>query len=829
MTSLLTNLWRWAACALVCLPCLDVAAEASTSSASRTVFAASIKAPEGFASLEEPRQLLADVYFGGMKVAEAQVVVEPGVLRFMEPGKLLESLPKFENPESIHVALQGKLPSNSDRVCSTLNVENCGSLAPEQVGIIFDEDRFRVDIFIHSRFLKDIDPVETGYLPAPSNSPSMTSSMGLSLSGTSYGAHSYNLQNRSIIALGEARLRTNSSYSSGLGLVTDDLVVELDRRNSRYSAGMFWAPGNDMIGQRRIIGAGFSTQLDTRIDKDLLEGTPILLFLERAARVEVFADGRLLDSRVYEAGNNRIDTTSLPSGAYSLLLRVHQADGKVREEQRFFARNAQIAPVGKPLYFAFAGVLASTRRNRPLSHSSTLFYQVGTAHRLSSSIALDASLIGTQHKNMFGIGGNFLSSKARFRAALLMSMQGDKGALLQGGTSSTGPLSIHFDLRTIRSSDGRPLIPHSIHGETFDFKGPRPAQLGAGSYTQGSGSFTYRFGSGFVGVAGSYRRDKGYRSDYTIGPTLSYPVLHNHGLQLLVQADAQRSRHSNAAYVGLRLLKVSNGRALVSSAGFASHRELGARAKRSTRSIGSIAGEWYHQASDSTEWSVGAAAERTIQDTSVRTHGSLFSELGRVRGDLLHRFRNQASTQYGLSVQTGVATDSRSVAIGGRDLTHSALLVHVDGDAADVEFDILVDDVSRGRVSAGGKRSIFLPPYRSYRVRLKPTQAVAISFDSQAKHFALYPGSVQTLRWTTKSLMTLFGQAVAADGGPLANARVETEDGLGQTDDQGYFQVDMAVGDELRLTHASDTICRVNPQIAQQERGYASLGKVICK
>jgi hypothetical protein len=276
-------------------------------------------------------------------------------------------------------------------------------------------------------------------------------------------------------------------------------------------------------------------------------------------------------------------------------------------------------------------------------------------------------------------------------------------------------------------------------------------------------------------------------------------------------------------------LKLWNGKSLTATSGYVSTRHDGRKSRRSTRPIGSIAGEWYQQTADNTEFSVGAAAERSVEDTNARTSGSFFSQLGSFRGDVLHRFGDQSSTQYGVSIQTGVATDSRSFAIGGRDLAHSAVLVEVDGDAQDAEFDILVNDVSRGRISAGGKRSIFLPPYRSYKVRLRPTEAAAVSFDSQAKHFALYPGTVHSVRWTTKKLMTLFGQAIAVDGSPIVNARVETSEGLGQTDDQGYFQVDTAGGDELRFTSSSQALCRVTPTITQVERGYFALGKVMCR
>lgn len=831
MFRFLPNLPRWVLLGLACLPCslTSAVANASNSSTKGTLLAVRKEAPQGFAVLSEPRQMLADVYFGGTKIAEATVTARPGFVRFHEPTKVVAAIPHLRDPPAVQLVLAGEMSSNSGLVCSTLKSENCGTLSPQVAGLIFDEDRFRIDLFINSSLLDAILPVGSGYLSTPGGAISMTSSIGLSLSGSSQGRTSYNLQNRTIVATGGARLSVNSSYASRLGLVTDDFVAEIDRRNLRYSAGMFWAPGLDMIGQRRIIGAGLTTQMDTRADKDLLEGTPLFLFLDRAARVEVLADGRLLDSRVYEAGNNRIDTTYLPSGAYSLVLRVHQADGKVRDEQRFFARNAQVAPVGKPVYFAFAGVLANTRRNRPFSPSRTLFYQAGTAHRLTDSLAVDASIIGTQHKAMFEAGGYLLRPSARVRAAALVSTRGDKGVLLQVGTSGSGPLSLNFDLRRIWSKDQRPLIPMPIHGERFDLHAPTAAQLGAGSFTQASGSLGYRVGNGFIGLTGAFRRDHGSRSDYSLGPNLSIPVLQHNGLQLMVQADAQRTRTSMAAYAGIRLVTTSNGKSLIASGGYASLRGRGKGEPSFARPVGSIAGEYYHQAKDRTEMTLGAGAERTVTDANARVHGALYSSLGTVRGDLLRYFGDRAATQYGFSVQTGIAANSSDTVLGGRELMQSALLVSVDGRADGAAFDVLIDNVPRGRVSAARSLPVYLASYRTYSVRLKPADAAAVSYDSQAKKITLYPGTVRSVRWTVQRTFTVFGQALATDGAPVTAARVETAHGLGETDEHGFFQVDMADGDELRFSRGPALLCRASLTNPQPVRGYVAAGKVTCQ
>ncbi len=59
----------------------------------------------------------------------------------------------------------------------------------------FDEDRFRVDLFVNPDLLEPITPIDPDYLRAPSTAPSLVSSMGLTLSGSSRNRANYNVQN----------------------------------------------------------------------------------------------------------------------------------------------------------------------------------------------------------------------------------------------------------------------------------------------------------------------------------------------------------------------------------------------------------------------------------------------------------------------------------------------------------------------------------------------------------------------------------------------------------------------------------------------------------
>ena len=784
--------------------------------------------PEGFAEIAGPKVMLVDVYYGGRKIAETLALVRPGILQFRSPDEVLAKLPQAIESAELRSALAGELSTHGEVACSMSNRSQCGSIDPPVAGIIYDEERFRVDVFVNPKFLRTLGADADVRLPVPQSGLSLTNSFGFTASGSLEGPSVYNMQNRTIVGLHNARLRANTSVASNLGLIVDDLVAEVDTRDLRYSAGLFWGPGNEFTGQRRMIGAGVGTQFDTFADQEAIRGTPLILFLAQPARVETLIDGRLIGSRSYGAGNNTIDTSGLPGGSYPVLLRIHQPDGSIREERRFFVKNAQIPPAGHPLFYAYAGFLANTQRHRPVSVSNTLYYQAGAALRLSNSLAADVSLLGTQDKAILQAGGWFIKGPARLRAAALVSNAGDSGALLQASIAGSGPLAISFDLRRIWSRDGKPLIPLPSYANTFDLTPPAGVQLANGSYTQATASIGLRLGDGFLSVVGSYRKDRRLRSDYTIGPSINWPVLMRNGMQIVLEASAQRTRATMAGFAGLRVALASGPMSMQSRVGQSFQSDSDGKAAAS-RAVSSFSAQYAHETEDRTVINLNGGLDRDIGSSTVHGGGTLHSRFGNLRADILHRLEGRGGTQYDIAFQSGLAVGPGAVALGARDMEQSALIVSVNGDAREAAFDVLVDEVVRGRVKAGRNLSLFVPGYRTYRVRLVPTAASAVSYDAAARDVTLYPGNVQALEWKADSYVTVFAQAILPGGAPIANALVETAKGIAQTDSNGYFQVDVRQGDPITVSKGDAPMCQIQLPDLRIRNDFASAGKAVCK
>lgn len=782
--------------------------------------------PPGFDNLSSDRVTLVDVYFGDRKVAEALAVIGPGRLTFKSPSEVIAKVPDLIAAPELQSALASTLPTHSDLACSMSNAGDCGVISPNVAEIIYDEDRFRVDLFVNPRFLRVSTTLEKGYLPTPDASLSLTNAIGINASGTIGGSSAYNFQNRTIIALRNARIRANTSVASHLGFVVDDLVGEFDSKSLRYSAGLFWAPGNEFIGQRRIIGAGVGTQFDTWADQEALRGTPLIVFLAQPSRVELLVDGRLVSSRSYPAGNIDLDTSALTSGSYTVVLRIHEPNGSVREERRFFVKNEQVAPAGHPIFYAFGGFLANTRPHQPVSASNTFYYQAGSAWRLSNNFALDVSALGTQHKLIVEGGAWFIKGPVRLRAAGLVSSTGDAGGLLQFGTSGQGPFTANLDIRHIWSKDG-PLIPFSSYANTFDFTPPTGIQLANGSYTQATGSVGIRLGSGYLSIVASYRKDHDYAADYTVGPNITWPLVSRNRIQLVFEASAQKTRTATAAFAGFRALLTSGRMSISSTTGGAYQNESGGGGV--SRVVSNLTAQFSHETQAQTLFNVEAGVDRNISSSFLHAGGTFYGNFGNGRADILHDLEGKGGSQYDIGFQSGFALGSSVEALGARSPEQSAFVVTVNGDARDATFDVLVDDVSKGRVRVGERLSLFVPGYRTYRVRLVPVEAVNVSYDTAAREVTLYPGNVRALAWDAESYFTLFGQAVSPAGRPMANALVQTAKNIAQTDENGFFQIDVRRGDAVMIGGAGEASCRLPIGNAAVSNDYASVGKVVCQ
>ena len=142
-----------------------------------------------------------------------------------------------------------------------------------------------------------------------------------------------------------------------------------------------------------------------------------------------------------------------------------------------------MAPLGQPLFSAFAGFIPSSAHGVSIDTDS-LFYQAAIAYRVAPALGVDATILGTQHKAILE-RPHLPQQAGPVSRRRPISSSADYGVILTAATVGGGPVSLSFDLRKVKSQDGRPLLPvtgsnGSFNGEP-NVRGWGPRQLHPGA------------------------------------------------------------------------------------------------------------------------------------------------------------------------------------------------------------------------------------------------------------------------------------------------------------------------------------------------------------
>lgn len=792
--------------------------------------------PDGFESLLQPQLAVADIYFGGRAVGQARVRYLSGRLTFLDADAVVALMPDLIDRVAVRAALAAPdLDSHAGLVCGADrdgqdDHRTCGALQPGVAGIIFDEARFRIDLFVNPRLMVVHPAATREYLPAPDSGVSLVDQFGGTIAGAG-GDADYGFLNRAILGLGAGRIRNDISYSSAYGVSVDSLVAELDRPGLRYSAGSMWVPGIDLIGRRRMVGAGVQSQVDTRLDRTLMAGTPLVVSLAIPARVDILRDGRLLTSRNYVAGNQTLDTSGLPDGAYEVVLRIQESGGGQRDERRFFTKNAAVAGIGEPIFFAYGGVLGEDRRGTPIAVTRTPFYQAGLATRFTPHLAMDATLVGTDKTAIVEIGGYWLTAAAQLRLAGLGSVRGDTGLLLQASSSGATRFNYSIDARRVWSHGDKPLLPVGYDSPMSAIQPiDRAAQLGTGSFAQVNGTISFDLKPGQVGLTGSYRRDRRTGRSYAIGPSVFWPLIARGDIQMSLRGDMTLSNQGKAASIGLSFQRLRAHTSLSATAGTRSISGTGNTG--GTAFVGGVAASWQHDHVLGGDAALAGSVEHDVGGTLVRGRADLSTAHAAVSADVAQPIAgDNGETQYSVNFQTTAAVMRGHFALQGRDQNDSIIVVSVDGAAKGTPFEVLVDNAPRGIVHSGAQLSIAMPAYRRYAVRLRPAGSDIIRVDGGTRQVSLYPGNVTQLTWTAQRVVAMFGRLLWSDGTAVANAAVYVTGAIGNTDANGYFQIEAGTNAVAKVQAADGRTCRLPlaPTTASADtKGYTALGTLVC-
>ncbi|MGE0754247.1 MAG: TcfC E-set like domain-containing protein [Alphaproteobacteria bacterium] len=722
--------------------------------------------PEGFELLQAPRQTSITLYYGGSILGNFAAEFTPTHIGFSDPVAITKLIPDIKDEAAILQVLANPLPSNAGLVCGRREHAGCGTLNPSVAGVIFNEHILKAELFIHPDYLV-VQGISQRYLPLPVDDFSSVYRFDGAVSGNEGQTTNYTLSSASIYALGEAALATQTTWTNE-GVRFDTANLGIERNGWRASAGLMRSQAMRLASDRDIAGVFFGSSMRTRLDSHKVMGNDILVYLPRRSFVSIYREGRLYASQSYEAGNQSIDTSTLPDGAYNITLRIQESDGTTREETRFFAKSEQIPPPDMPSYYVQAGV---TRKE--LAEDSTVpqftgkpLLRVGSIWRVADNTGMELSLLGISDRAATEAGLFWLGEHTQARISALGSSAADSG--IQGNVLYIyQDWSATLDARQQWAGDDPPSAYDGLFADM----------------TQATASINYSATEDItVSTRGSYVKNSGLPAITSFGPSITWRLWQQGESTLFASADIARVENETEGAVLLRF----------------SYRfgEYGATGQAGARMGGSAPGSfgavrlWGDKTSADASllYGVGISGDRNTR--SANADADWKNRYGRIQGGVQKSFGDDSATAYGGTFSLSAAQQQDSLHIGGFDSNSSAVAVEVEG-AGDTEFLIYINSSERGTLRAGGRQVIYLPPYNSYRMRVVPIGGDMVSVTGGEKKVVLYPGNVVPVRWQASQFTVVAGQVLQPDGAPLAHARIKDSSPAIITDAAGRFQAEL--------------------------------------
>jgi hypothetical protein len=788
--------------------------------------------PPGFEQLTEPQITEIDVFFGGRSVGSAIATFTELSIEFENPPAITDLIPGVLDKPKVTAALSGSLETNSDRLCGITRTADCGLLSPAIAGVILDADHFRVDVFVNSELLaRGVSPIEK-FLPPSAAKFSGIESIQAALSGVNGSNNQFSISSQSVISFGEARARSLSFYSKDAGVTFETFNAGLDKWGYLFQGGVLKSRGTRLIGEEDIFGFSAATNLLTRLDLEVAFGARLEIFLPQRAQVDLFKDERLINSQFYEAGNQVIDTSALPDGAYEVRLRIREVGGVERTETRFFVKTAEIPPHDQPIYFLEAGL---RRRDGDPSniprYNKDPVVRAGTIHRVNDFAGIDLGLLAGTNQQFVELGAFAIGSWFKTRGSLLGTTDSDYGISFDG-TGRLGDFDWSLSLRRIWAGHVRDDIDTR---NSFD-----PINLAS---RQINFTLTYLIDDATLGFRGNFLKS-GRTTTESYGPFLRWPFYREGGFTLEFDAESSQSNNDLTTLGFLRMTFSGDHFTSIANAGLKSIRPKEIKTTDSgTQDSGTQGGPdgLYTVGDASLTWNdldvlpsdelyVTLRGTKDVEsktagiDTDYKTNeGRATLAIERAtEGDI-------TEDRYSGNLLFSLASEGSSLFLGGREQFLSGVIVEIEGSAEDASFDILVDGSQQGRVPAGSAVPIFLRPYELYSIQIVPRGRSFVEFDNRPRKVPLYPGNIVRLTWSVNEVFVLFARAVRPDGTPVSTARIRGAAGFAATEADGSFQIEVAQGKTLHIEPLEGEPCDIELPELKPENGIIVLDDLVCR
>jgi hypothetical protein len=777
--------------------------------------------PPGFEDLILPQTTEVDIYYGNEKMGSTLATYTPDSIELMHPEEVALLIPYLINTETVSQALSGSLDTNAGAVCLSDLQRECGVIEPNIAGVIFDESRFHLYVFVNKLQLQPQAIVSNKFLPTVTGKKfSSVNAFSSSFSGED-GSTSFTTGANHIISHGQSRVRAQWDYSDtrnfnieNLSILNDDagIAKELGYYNSDTQFSSF-------TNNLDVLGARVYGSTRTRSDLDYSQATEIFLFLNSRSQVEVFREDKLIDGGIYDTGNQQLNTLRLPSGSYPITLRITDSSGSTREEQYFFVKSSILPPLDQPLHYFEVGLLEKNNSGEDFQEiSNNELIRIGSAYRIKNNFGASAEILHSKDNSLLQGGIAYFGPGFILQNSLMLGTDGERGFQMSGQVRFKD-ISLNMDFRQIESN---------IDDETeFDSDGDSDVRILPSDFTQGNISASIPFSKGNLIARTQYRDRLAEESSTSYGLEYRYPLFHRNYYSIDANISSFFEEDDYNIQAGLRISRIEPRQNLSIRPQYLSSKSDGVTDQGPV--VFANLNKSYED-SDYGEITLSSFFSEELDRSTAGIRGENLSSLGRIDTQFEHVDDDERGSflRYRGNQNTNVLINNGKLAFGGQRNTDSGVILELQGPTADEPFEIFVDGQPRGIAKIGKRTVLPLAAFKTYRVSIRSISDEILHFDEGPRSVTLYPGNVETLTYQVEPIIVLITRIELADGSPAARMKIKNAIGYAVTDEDGWLQAEISGKEALELTKGGSGICNIELPELELNQGVAFVDKLVC-
>lgn len=741
-----------------------------------------------------------------------------------DPLGTIEQIPDFRKER-----VEDVVPLLAGRIERTRTIPGVGS-------VLCDIYTFRVVVTLDPMFLRAQSRSLAGRLPAPESGFSLQQNIGVAAAGEFSGDKNSAFSHRSVVGVGRMFGRFNGAAVQGEAYELTEASAFGYVGDFEVGSGFLETSGQSFANSLQYTGVQLRTSDKVLLNPEDGRGSRLEVFVPSRSRVEFYRGGRLLSVQVLDFGLQEVDTLRFPQGSYDVDVVITESNGNVTRDRKFFTKSGFLTIRGRPSYDLQVGAL-----REEFATEGTPVYLAGVQWRAADSVDLGGSVYGSDELAIAQFAINGLYRENYFLASSSVSTEGDLGV---NGSFSTSLYDFTLNVggaKTLKESDSSKAIavtPTPSPNDPPDFipRRSRTREL----FFQDRTLYTanVRRTVGRLEFAYSIQGEEfdGDDTRRSRGPSLLWNI----------HDDTRNFLRFNIAYYdtdqGDVQSNILNYRYRISSAwNFGAQVGYYDREEEGEEVVGLLTLNYDEQRRSqySTRLAfTSEARDRRGQEGGSEDGSSFTNQLAvDYGGDYLFGrafVRNQSgdaagNSSFGVNAESAVLIgNDGSTAISYPMAQDAVFIANIKGVSPGTKFEILLNDQVFDTVSAGKRSAVSVPPFRTYRVSIRPSDPnQLVDYDTTTHTITFFPGNVVERTWEVAQVIIVLGRLVDRGGNPIPLQRIRGTREYVATDEGGHFQAEIA-GDEALSVESPTVKCTVTLPVFERSDYFNDLGDVSC-